>query len=146
MNNFYRNILIFIITKNSVGLMNKRVKTCIFKNNYMLHYKLTFDTFTNNDTSFPLYFEMLSFSYAKNITDQPYSIVDEPLKKGRFITDVYNEIRKLKMEIIKVQPWLLNATFIFSSQEFALFSRNWEPIKVMIRTNKTINDNEEISN
>ena len=49
----------------------------------MLHYKLAFDTLTNNDTIFPLYLEMLSFSYAKSLAGRPYSIVDELLKKRK---------------------------------------------------------------
>ena len=61
--------------------MNKHVKTFIFKKDYILYSKVTFDTFTKNDTTFPFYLEILSFSYAKKFNDRSHLRVNETLKK-----------------------------------------------------------------
>ena len=49
------------------------------------------------------------------------------------------------MKITEVQPSFLNATCIFSSHEFNVFSKNKKHNKIMIEISKVIDNNEESS-
>ena len=137
MNKLFANFILFVLIKKVKESLNINTKACTFNSSYTLYSKISYQTFTEDNKSIPVFLEALSFNFGKRLTEQTQFTMEEIISQGKFLKTEFYEVKKIEGKI-EIAMWVLRLEAKYDSYEFEIFTNNYAINGIIVIIGKTL--------